>query len=356
MAHKLLNPTSNLFARSAAVQPGERALLLHSDDPGLARWLVEAVGADGQVWALHTSHRALNLLARVPGLDLSDAVYPDPDTHGPADVALLDVPKGREHVRAYLWTAAQTLRSGGQLYLAGSNAGGAKSAIKDAAALFGGAPVLGYKSSRRIALGTRPDVLSVPAEWDDTLLWEPQTRTIARPGGAFTVVTMPGVFSWDHLDDGTALLLDHLDITPGEDVLDLGCGTGMIGLAAGRAGARVTLVDDDLLAVRCARESAAINGLADHCEALPSDVTAAIRDRQFDRVLSNPPFHQSIEVTTGITERFIRESFDVLRRGGRLRIVANRFLPYDRVMRDVFGSVGAIAETGRYFVLESERR
>jgi hypothetical protein len=186
---------SALLAGTAKLSLGDRVLLLHIDDPALARWAVECVYPRGQVIALHSSYRALALLARVPGLVLSEEAYPDPAAHGPADVALLSIPKGREHVQAYLWTAAQTLRSGGRLYLAGANASGAKSAIKDAAALFGEAPVLGFKSSHRIALATRPDTLAVPAGWAADRPWETQTRTLTRPDGDYTVITQPGVFS-----------------------------------------------------------------------------------------------------------------------------------------------------------------
>lgn len=355
MPRDLLNPTSALLAQSASITPGDHLLLLHSADPALARELVERVGPAGQVTALHTSYAALGTLARVPGLIVSEAVYPDPAAHGPADVALLDLPKGREHRRAYLWTAAHTLRPGGRLFLAGANDSGAKSAIKDAAALFGSAPVLGYKSGHRIAQAIRPDPLRVPPTWEQTTPWQAQTRAVERPEGTYTLFTMPGVFSWDHLDDGTALLLDHLHVEPDTDVLDIGCGGGIIGLAAARAGARVVMVDDDLLAVRCAQASAHACGLAERCTILPSDVTGTIPDHRFDLILSNPPFHAGIDVTTGTAHRIIREAFDHLRPGGYLRIVANRFLPYDRVLREVFGSARILAETGRFYVLEAQR-
>jgi 16S rRNA (guanine1207-N2)-methyltransferase len=138
-------------------------------------------------------------------------------------------------------------------------------------------------------------------------------------------------------------------------VLDIGCGYGIIGLCAARAGARAVMVDDDLLAVRCARVSAVANELADRCRVLPSDVTSAVQDRRFDLVLSNPPFHQGTDVNTATAQRIVREASGVLRPGGRLRIVANRFLPYDRVLSDTFGSVATLADDGRYRVLEAVR-
>ncbi|MBN1966266.1 MAG: class I SAM-dependent methyltransferase [Anaerolineae bacterium] len=352
MPRRPANPITALLTAAAILAPGERVLLLHSDDPELARWAMGAVQPGGRVVALHASHRALTALSRLPGLEVAESVYPDPAAHGPADTALIAIPKGRDAARGLLWAAAQALRPGGQMFLAGPNDGGAKSTLKDAAELLGSAPVLAYKSSHRVALAIRPESLVLPPGWDSG---EPQTRTITRPEGAYTVITLPGVFSWDHLDDGTALLLDHLGARPGLDVLDIGCGYGIIGMAAARAGARVTLVDDDLLAVRCARASVEANGLADRCTVLPSDVTSALTGQQFDLALSNPPFHRGTDVSTAVAHRFIHEAADVLRPGGRLRIVANRFLPYDRTLQDVFGSARIVADTSRYAVWEAVR-
>lgn len=356
MARRLMNPTSDIFTRYVTLEADEHVLLLNVDDPAFARWVLDQVGEAAQVTALHPSYRALRSLGVVRGLNLGHSVYPLRAQHNSAQAVMLDIPKGRDQVRAYLWTAAQALQPGGHLYLAGSNAAGAKSAIKDAEALFGTAVVLGFKSSRRIALATRPESpLQVPSAWRTSQPWQPQMRMVRRPEGDYTIVTMPGVFSWDHLDDGTELLLDHLDVEPDTDVLDMGCGYGIIGLAAARAGARVTMVDDDLLAVRCAETSTQINEFAQQAQVFASDVTSSLTDHEYDLVLSNPPFHQGVDVNTSVAERIIRESYAILRPGGRLRIVANRFLPYDRSLRDVFGNMTVIVQNQRYSVLESVR-
>lgn len=353
-----LSATATLFTGMVTLQQGQRVLLLNSDDPALARWVVESVAPGGQVIALHSSHRALDALARVPGLETADTVYPDPAQHSPADGALLEFPKGREATRAWLWTAAQSVRPGGWLYLAGANAAGAKSAIKDAEALLGSAPVLGHKGGHRLALATRPDALSLPPGWGETRPWEPRILTLTHAGHEYPVMTMPGLFSWNELDDGTALLLDTLaagEVRAGMDALDVGCGYGIVGLAAGRAGAQVTLIDDDLRAVRCARESVRLNGLDDRCAVLAGDVTGGIGNRRFDLVLSNPPFHQRTDVATGTALQIVREAHAVLRPGGRLLVVANRFLPYDRPIAEVFGAARVVAETSRFYVLEGVR-
>lgn len=353
-----LNATTTLFGTYATLQPGQRVLLLNSDDPALARWALDMVAPDGQVIALHSSHRALNSLARVPGLDTAATVYPDPVQHGPADAALLEFPKGREAARAWLWTAAQSVRPGGWLYMAGANAAGAKSAVKDAEALFGRAPVLGHKGGHRLALAQRPETLALPPAWGDTRPWEPRTVHLTVAGQAIPVMSMPGLFSWDELDEGTALLLDALEgdaVRAGMDVLDMGCGYGIVGLVAAQSGASVTLIDDDLRAVRCAQETLRLNGLDDRATVLPGDVTSGLTGQRFDLVLTNPPFHQGIDVMTATAHQIVREARDVLKPGGRLLVVANRFLPYDRTIQEVFGAARVHAETTRFYVIEGAR-
>lgn len=388
MPPRITQPTSVLLAEYAApvIAPGARALLLGSDDPALGHWLADTVGTSGQAIAYPATYTAQQVLTRIPGLDVRDSVYPPvPDPDAPAradadetvlsratrvasaaaqadrvalaDVALIIVPKGRDRARACLWTAAHAVQPGGVIFLAGPNAGGSKSAIKDAEGLFGAAPVLGYKASHRVARATRPEALHLPPDWGTP--WLAEARTVTRPEGDYTLVTQPGVFSWQQVDAGTALLLDQfadgITIASGNTVLDLGCGSGIIGLAAARAGARATLVDNDLLAVRCARESVAANDLAHRCTVVPGDVTGPVRARRFDWVLSNPPFHEGVEVSLQVARRIVREAHDCLRPGGRLVIVANRFLPYPPEIEATFGAVETLADTERYTVWQGTR-
>ncbi len=74
----------------------------------------------------------------------------------------------------------------------------------------------------------------------------------------------------------------------GRSVLDVGCGSGLLSLAAARAGALVTAVDINIEAVRTTASNASANGL--HVEVLQSDLFAALGDRRFDLVVVNPPY------------------------------------------------------------------
>jgi 16S rRNA (guanine1207-N2)-methyltransferase len=102
--------------------------------------------------------------------------------------------------------------------------------------------------------------------------------------------TRPGVFSARGLDDGTRLLLDHLDLSGAGLIADLGCGAGPIGIAAARLAptAHVHLLDEHLRAVDAARENVRLNGVR-NAEVFLSDLFSAVGGTRYSHVLSNPP-------------------------------------------------------------------
>jgi len=61
--------------------------------------------------------------------------------------------------------------------------------------------------------------------------------------------------------EDTMLLLDCLEVVDGEDLLEMGCGSGIISLHCAAAGARVTAVDLNPAAVECTIENARKNGM-----------------------------------------------------------------------------------------------
>ncbi|HEY4704669.1 MAG TPA: methyltransferase, partial [Thermoplasmata archaeon] len=87
-------------------------------------------------------------------------------------------------------------------------------------------------------------------------------RAVLR-GRALTFRTDSAVFSRTQVDRGTELLIDALDVRPGESLLDLGCGYGPIGLAVAAAveGARVVMTDVNRRALALGRGNAERNGL-----------------------------------------------------------------------------------------------
>jgi len=352
---------ARLIADHARIEPGQRVLVCPCGNGGLGVWAASQTDAR-RIALFDTNYIAVEAAASSMVANRCDEArvevgLPSSSTE-PYDVMLMQLPKGRALARLLLLHCFNALRDGGRLYLAGPNRGGIKSAIDDCACLFGPATVLGYKGGNRVASFSKsptfpdglPEIYRAPGMADGTY---GEFRVEVR-SCACTICTRPGVFSSRGLDAGTRLLLDVLDVRATDRVLDVGCGYGIIGIFAARfaANGQVTLVDVDSLACECARASLALNGVA-NAEVVLGDGLDAVADRRFTLVVSNPPFHVGHATSLAVAQAFIRQAYKALRPRGRLVLVANRFLPYNRLMGQVFGSVEMLAGTRSYHVLRS---
>lgn len=108
----------------------------------------------------------------------------------------------------------------------------------------------------------------------------------------FDLLVLPSVFHprFFITSEFFASAIGGLDLN-GKRVADVGAGTGILALAAARAGAaRVTAVDINPNAVKAAEENARANGFGDRVEAIRSDLLSALEPiPQFDVILSSPP-------------------------------------------------------------------
>ena len=278
----------------------------------------------------------------------------DTQAEGWDAIAIL-LPKGRKLLRRWLAESHQLLREGGQLYLAGANREGIQPALKDAQAVFGPGSLLGYRKGCRAMRFLKKKPGEAPPNWLNEAGILPDSWhefTFTRDADIFHFANLPGVFSYEGLDEGTHFLLDHTPEVEGREVLDFGCGCGVIGVLAGYYEAvSVDLIDANLLAVQAAKENIARLGLK-QARAFASDGLKAVGGRQYDLILSNPPFHTGKAVNYQVTEAFLQDSGKVLRSGGKLVLVANRFIRYERLMESYFRKVNVLAQDDRYRVIE----
>ncbi len=268
---------------------------------------------------------------------------------------LIPAPPDRDLLRRQLLIAGTAVKEGGRVLVCGANATGGKTAIKDAAEHFGEAVWSGYREKHRMAIFAKRELLSpswanengiTPGTW--------QEFEIETPVGVLKLATQAGVFAGAKLDAGTRLLLEHLEVSGGSNVLDVGCGVGVIGITAARMGAAsVTMTDANLLAVQAAAHNSKTLGIDADVNA--SDVYQHIGDRRFDLIVSNPPFHRGKQVDYSVANEIISGAAQRLNPGGRLVIVANAFLAYGKHMATVFTRVDTIAATPQYHVLRGEQ-
>jgi 16S rRNA (guanine1207-N2)-methyltransferase len=357
-------PADELLARQAMLRPGERILVSPCGRGAVAAWAASVLGPLAVV-ALDTNAIALELTQLTLVANGLDGVavqsgLPTPND-GPFDRALLSIPKGRRLSRLHVLSAALALRPGGHLYVAGANNEGIKSVLVDCERLLGPGELLAYRKGHRVARFTRGslDIAALPPPFDAAGLLPGSFMAyqVSVGGQRVPLCSRPGVFSHGELDDGTAMLLANLAPQPGDRVFDLGCGVGIIGIVAALAvGApQVTLLDVDALACESASASLAANHLVG-AHVIQGDGLAGIAPASYDLILSNPPFHAGHAVNLAITAALIEEAHQALAAEGRLVLVANRFLPYDRLIQARFGEVATLAADGRFRVLAATRR
>jgi 16S rRNA (guanine1207-N2)-methyltransferase len=350
------SPASDLLAGAVAVNPASRVLVLGCGHGALGAALalrnrtsrVELMDAS---WiAIEMARRTIKASGATNARVL-DAI--DIPTDEPFDVAALEVPSDRRLARRWLAQAHAALAPSGELYLAGPNDHGIRSAIADAEALFGAAAVLGYKSGNRVGRAAKLPNAPAPPAWASEPGVAPGTwhEFGAEVGGqVLRLRSLPGVFAYDRVDDGTRLLLAALDIPAGGRVLDLGCGCGIVGMGAAlRGAAHVDMVDSNLLAVAAARENIRRAGV-EGAHAFASDGVPLDAAGRYDLVATNPPFHVGKQVDNAVARAFIAGARRALRPGGSFFLVANRFLSYTKLLRESFDDVACVAETRSFRV------
>ena len=162
-------------------------------------------------------------------------------------------------------------------------------------------------------------------------------------------------------------LVEHFRIEPGESVLDVGTGSGVIGIfACYRGAARVVGVDINPAAVRSATHNVQAHGFAGTMQVLQSDLFTALGDQRFDVVTANLPFrnkpaHDVVAMSqwdTGFrtNTRFFEQVGQHLNPKGRLYFVQSNFGEIETVMRLARAAGLQVAELARHSVDDSRRQ
>lgn len=181
--------------------------------------------------------------------------------------------------------------------------------------------------------------------WGPNQLETEWPKARRHPDLGLVLVAHGATFNGNRIDDGTRLLLDHLD--PGEGTaLDLGCGNGVIAAVLARRGLETTAIDVSWSAVAATRATAQANGL--DIEVRWTDGLSGFPDHSFDVIATNPPFHRGHAKESAPTLRMFDEAARVLRPGGQLWCVFNSHLPWRRELATRIGRTRVVAQDRNY--------
>ncbi|HHV28226.1 MAG TPA: class I SAM-dependent methyltransferase [Clostridium sp.] len=165
--------------------------------------------------------------------------------------------------------------------------------------------------------------------------------------------TDAGVFSKKKVDFGSDLLIRSIPPIAG-NILDIGCGYGVIGisLALLNPNSKITMIDINERAVDLASENIRLNGIA-NANVLKSDGFSNVTGT-FEAIVSNPPIRTGKKVIYPIFEN----SINFLNPGGSIYLViqkkqgANSAIDF---LKSVYGNCEVINKKGGYWIIKSTK-
>ncbi|EAO9462568.1 16S rRNA (guanine(1207)-N(2))-methyltransferase RsmC [Salmonella enterica] len=330
----------------SAFTPASEVLLRHSDDFEQSRILFAGDLQDDlparfecAASRAHTQQfHHWQALSRQMGDNVRFSLVAQASDVADCDTLIYYWPKNKPEAQFQLMNILSLMPSGSDVFVVGENRSGVRSAEP---MLADYAPLNKVDSARRCGLYhgrlEKQPQFSLESWWAEYNI------------DGLTIKTLPGVFSRDGLDVGSQLLLSTLTPHTKGKVLDVGCGAGVLSaaLASHSPKVRLTLCDVSAPAVESSRATLAANGLEG--EVFASNVFSEVKGR-FDMIISNPPFHDGMQTSLDAAQTLIRGAVRHLNSGGELRIVANAFLPYPKILDETFGFHEVIAQTGRFKV------
>jgi len=176
----------------------------------------------------------------------------------------------------------------------------------------------------------------------------------------YQICNHANVFSRDSLDIGTRFFLQHLpQQSDAKDIIDLGCGNGVVGLIAAQRypSSKIHFVDESFMAAASARENFH-HAFADtrQAEFTVTDGLTEFEPTSADMILCNPPFHQQQAVGDQIAQQMFKQSHRVLRKGGELWVIGNRHLGYHVSLKRIFGNATQVASNKKFVILKMIRQ
>lgn len=184
-----------------------------------------------------------------------------------------------------------------------------------------------------------------------------RTKFKTRINGRDIIInSCSGIFSVKEIDFGTKLLIENAKIK-GKEVLDLGCGYGIIGIALKKTNPQIniTMVDINERAINITKENCKSNNI--ESTILKSDLFShpELKNKFFDTIITNPPFSAGKKVCF----QFIEESEKHLNKGGLFELVA----PHNKggeslkkKMLEIFGNAGELIKKAGFRVYISIKK
>ncbi len=272
------------------------------------------------------------------GADVCTSVLADDTFAG----ALVLIGRHRGENEAMVARAASLCRQGSTILIAGDKTNGIGSLRKRIA------KVAEIEGSQAKYHATVFWIQSVPAIGENTA-----RKAASKPAG---FQTAPGMFSAEKIDSGSSLLAEFIDESINGAVADFGAGWGYLSHAIAKNGAARSL---DLFEAHWPSLEAARHNLIGFDD-LPMeyhwfDITREPISTRYDCIVMNPPFHADRKTEPALGEKFIEVASNALKPKGRLLMVANSGLPYERKISAHFSRFNELEKRDGFKILLAEK-
>ncbi len=352
--------------QNISAQQHSQCIIFNDDFGALGCWFAQ----HQPVWVSdsHIAHRSLDV--NLAHNDYRPAVS-DYCVHSPVDarnslaalpesptMVLLKVPRTLALLEHQLLRIAQVMTPHTTIIAAGK----VKAITSSVLALF--EKYIG-KTTTSLAKKKSRLIFAIPerCQSDVTSPFPTQWSCSLPSGRRLTLTNHANVFSRQSLDIGARFMLEHMQVSDSDTIVDLGCGNGVLGLNAldMAPNARIHFVDESYMALASARDNVAANfpeRLA-QCQFHISNCLETLLAEQQEtasKIFCNPPFHQQNAITDHIAWQMFSESKQLLRPGGHLVVVGNRHLDYHVKLKRLFGGVKLLASHKKFVILGAAKR
>ena len=325
---------------------GERILALNAAPEPALRGLAEAHDLTVQQ-AFRPDWLQLQRMGFAPVATLEEAA---PASEPIFDLALVLPEKQREQSLGLLANGMLALRPEGMMMAACANDMGGKSYEKRLAEMTGSVDRTSKSHCRLFSAKKNGRFnITVAEAWER----EAAARTVSAHG----LIARPGNFSWERPDVGSEQLRRYLENRPPAGAgMDLCCGYGYLAhriLAACPGVSELHLVDADRFALDCAVANTRDARVAVHAHWL--DASSESLPANLDWIVLNPPFHRGNNRDIALGQAIAAKACQSLRPGGRLLMVANRQLPYERTCRELLTTCDIAEQSEGFKILDGIR-
>lgn len=267
------------------------------------------------------------------------------------DVVYLRVPKSKALLNYLIIETMKLLKPNGRLIAVGFNDEGIKNTFKKIEKAFGE-----LVEQELLGKGLRIAEFGLVNPKRDEIEDRQYTEIKNIPNElSLSLSSKAGIYGAEKIDQGSLFLcetvLQHYQDIPADKILDIGCGNGFISLVLAQhfKNSEFIATDNNITAMAICEnnfQQNCVNGAV-----ILDDCASTLASKEFNLIVSNPPFHQGFDTSENLTIRFLEATERLLARKGEAWFVMNRFLKVEALAKKTKLKLDLMSENNHFKIL-----